>query len=449
MIGGLVALDYQIRRGRQAYPNSLLLDAGDICTGTPISKIEYKGAKNGAFVEMMNRMGYDAFTIGNHEFDEGQENLHKLIEIAEFKVLSCNLYLKQNLFAPQPFSVFLRNGVRIGVIGVLMQNLADVVSVTQVENVRLKSPAQTVQAIINDIDAKTDVIVVLTHQGIEPDLSLADSLVNADIIIGGHSHTRLTRPVVRNKILVVQAGSKTRYLGRLTVDVLNDEIAEYEYNLIPTWVDSVKNPDSELKNMVDKFKQEIDETYNKRIGTLHTDWVRKTRKESNIGNYLCDVIRVHTRTDVALLNSGGIRKNLSAGPITKLDIYEILPFTNYVVKFNCSGKQVLDLIHDNIQAAVSGEYGINQISGLTYSYRINNGNGTLIKATINGEPVDPEKHYSCATVDYLYGQLTERGGYSFHSMEQTPYLISEMVIEHILEHPNVKSNVKGRIQRKK
>ncbi|MDZ7724318.1 MAG: metallophosphoesterase [candidate division KSB1 bacterium] len=92
LIGGLVALDYHIRRQQNLYPNSLLLDAGDICTGTPLSNIEYKGAKNGAFVHMMNLMGYDALTIGNHEFDEGQENLGNLIELADFDVLACNLY---------------------------------------------------------------------------------------------------------------------------------------------------------------------------------------------------------------------------------------------------------------------------------------------------------------------------------------------------------------------
>ncbi|MDZ7724317.1 MAG: 5'-nucleotidase C-terminal domain-containing protein [candidate division KSB1 bacterium] len=322
-------------------------------------------------------------------------------------------------------------------------------AIKNLEGLELRSPARSVQTIIDQIDAQTDMIVVLTHQGVEPDLSLADSLRNADVVIGGHSHTRLTQPVVRNNILLLQAGSKTRYLGRLTVDVVDDKVADYTYELVPTWVDSVKTVNEELQAKVESFRKKIDAEYNKTIGTLLTDWERSSRTESNIGNYLCDVIRMHTDADFALLNSGGIRKNLSAGPVTKLDIMEILPFTNYVITFECSGEQALSLIRENIRAAVSREYGISQVSGIRYSYRIVEGEGRLLKATIEGEPIDPEKTYTCATVDYLYGQLTERGGYSFKNMQQTPYLMSDLVIEHIKNHPEINSQVKGRIQRKK
>ncbi len=116
MIGGMVALDYFIRRQLEQYPDALVLDAGDISTGTPLSKIEYKGALNGGFVEMMNLMDYDAYTIGNHEFDEGTENLKILLDLMKFDVLGANLRINQENPADAPYKIYTVGDVRVGVI---------------------------------------------------------------------------------------------------------------------------------------------------------------------------------------------------------------------------------------------------------------------------------------------------------------------------------------------
>jgi len=448
-IGGMVALEYFIRHERAKYPHALLLDAGDIMTGTPISKINVDGALGGGFVEMMNLIGYNAMTIGNHEFDEGQDNLQKLIGLAKFDVVSANLFANDRLIAPKPYAIYKVGSIRVGVIGLVLKDLFGVASKKNLEGVRVDDPVATAQKYIDRIDPQTDLIVLLTHEGIEPDIHLAKKIRNADIIIGGHSHTRLTKAKTVNRVIIVQTGSKTTNLGRLIVDVQADTVAHFDYKLIPTFVDSVKDPNPEMQKMVDTFKKQIDQEYGKVIGTLHRDWVKNNREESNIGNYIADVMRTTVHTDFAVLNSGGIRKNLPAGPITKLDIIEILPFSNYLVKFTCTGEQLLTLIKENAQAAIDHSHGILQVSGLKYTYRVGaNNKAFILSARINGKKIDPKATYTGASVDFVvFGQTQKYFGFEPTNVETTGYLISDVLMDYIASHPDVNAKVEGRIRR--
>ncbi len=177
-IGGMIALEYQIRQNRIKHPNSLLLDAGDMLTGTPLSKIKVNGALGGGFAEMMNLLDYDAFTIGNHEFDGGQENLPLLFQNMQFDVLSANLFLNNNPVAPKPYKIYKVGAIRVGVIGLIMDYVDEVVPKKHTKNVTVSDPAITAQKIVDEIDAKTDLIVILAHQGHDMDRQMTNMLKN-------------------------------------------------------------------------------------------------------------------------------------------------------------------------------------------------------------------------------------------------------------------------------
>jgi 5'-nucleotidase / UDP-sugar diphosphatase len=449
LIGGMVALDFHIQRLRQTYSPVLLLDAGDYMTGTPLSKIEVQGAQGGGFVKMMNLMDYDAVTLGNHEFDEGTDNLQALIDLFEADVLSANVNLNGQPLAPLAGKIYKRGDLSIGVVGVLLSDLADVVNAKNLQGVEVLNPADQVQEWVNKADAKTDLIVVLTHQGVEDDRELAQQLTDVDVIIGGHSHTRLTRAETVNGILLVQAGSKTSNLGRLTLSVAGDSITSYDYELIDTWVADVVKPNMELQLMVDRYEDMIAADYGRVIGMLLTDWQRNSRGESNLGNFVTDVMRATTGTDFALINSGGLRKNLAAGPIRKLDIAEILPFSNTLVTFACTGEQLLDLIHHNAAAALDGEHGVLQVSGLHYSFRQgNDGETEIVSARVNGEPVDAEAIYTGTTVDFVMGRAERYLGFVPQDrVVDTGLLIANEVIDYIEAHGEIASDEEGRMKR--
>jgi len=450
LIGGIVALDDHIRQARAKYNATLLLDAGDIMTGTPLAQIELENTLGGAFVDMLNTIGYQASTIGNHEFDEGQENLHRILSLARHDVLSANLYKNDKLVAPKPYAIYKVEDLRIGVIGLTLTALDEMTAKKNLDGIRVLDPVATAQKYIDEIDAQTDLIILLTHQGVDEDRKLAQGTRGADVIVGGHSHTRLNKAIIDNKVIIVQADSKTRYLGRLSLKVAADTVSHFDYNLIPVWVDSVKNPNPALAERVTFYQQQIDAEYGKVIGHLVRDWIRDSQSESNIGNFMADVVREQTGTDFAVLNSGGIRKDMVAGPLKKLDIVEILPFTNYVVTFTCSGAELLTMLKTNAKAAAREEPGILQVSGLRYAFKVLPwGDIELSDVMIAGKPVEAEKIYSGATVDYvLFGQTDRYFGFTpSGKAENTNILVNDIVMDYIVKHPQIDAKIEGRIVR--
>jgi len=449
-IGGMVALKAQIDQARAAGKATLLLDAGDFMTGTPIAKLKVEGALGGGYVQMLNEMGYQALTIGNHEFDEGQDNLQGLIRLARYDVLSANLYKDDHLFAPKPYAIYETGGLRVGVIGITLSELFEMTAKKNLDGIRVLDPVATAQKMVDEIDGKTDLIILLTHTGVDVDRELAQKVRGIDIIVGGHSHTRLNKPIQENGVLIVQADSKTRYLGRLTVDVAHDAVTHYEYALLPCWVDSVAHPDPLLAQQVQSYNDQINADYGKTIGQLQTDWQRNSQGESNIGNYIADVLRKAAGADFAMINSGGIRKDLAAGPIKKLDIAEILPFSNTLVTFRCTGAQLLKIAQTNVASASKSDPGVLQISGLSYQYRISpSGTSEITRLTVNGAPVDPGATYSGATIDFiLFGQSERYFGFQpTENVENTNQLVSDLVTAAIQAEPSVAAKVEGRIER--
>ncbi len=449
-IGGVVALDHQIRQARATYKATLLLDAGDIMTGTPLAKLKVDGALGGAYVQMLNELGYQALTIGNHEFDEGQENLFRLIDLARYDVLCANLYKGDQLVAKKPYAIYEAGGLRVGVIGITLTELFEMTAKKNLDGIRVLDPAATAQKYINEIDGKTDLIILLTHQGVDEDRNLARKTHGADVIVGGHSHTRLNKSIVENGVIIVQADSKSRYLGRLTLDIAGDAVVRHDYGLLPCWVDSVAQPNVLLANKVNGFREQIDAEYGRTIGHLQSDWQRDSQGESNVGNYIADAMRKAAFADFAMINSGGIRKDMAAGPIKKLDIVEILPFSNTLVTFACSGEELLKILQTNARAAARSDPGILQISGLSYQYRVlPQGGIEVTNAMVNNAPLDPKASYLGATIDFvLFGQTDRYFGFTpTGKTENTNLLLSDVVIEHIGAEPSVGSKVEGRIVR--
>ena len=449
LIGGMVALKYFVDKERATSDNVLLLDAGDIMTGTPLSNIEVAGAKCGGFVKMMNLLGCNATTVGNHEFDNGVENLKRLFGLMYFDVLSANLFADDSLLAPKAYEIYQVGKAKVGVIGLILEDLFGVVPKKRTDGLKVGRVAKTAQTYIDKIDPETDLIVLLTHQGFEEDSVLAESIHGADVIVGGHSHTRLKNPHKINDILVVQAGSKTCYLGRLDLEVENDRVTQFQGRLIPLWVEEVKNPDLQMEHLVNIFQQQINHDYGAVIGTLKTPWKTSHWWESNLGDWLTDAMRDYAGTEFALLNSGGIRKRLQPGPITKLDIVEILPFSNYLVKFTCSGEQLLRFVQENAEASVQRTHGILQVSELSYVYRVDAGKKvTIISAHINGVKIHPKRTYTGVSVDYvLMGQEMKYLKFQPKSMDNLGVLVSDAVIEYLQAHPVVDSPLQGRIRR--
>jgi 2',3'-cyclic-nucleotide 2'-phosphodiesterase (5'-nucleotidase family) len=446
-IGGFSNLSAHVEAERAAAPGrTVLIDAGDLMTGNPICDMEHEEVSGGAMMAFMNMMDYDAMALGNHEFDKGLDELDGLMDLATFPVLSANTYRPggEQRTAPASHVILERNGLRIGVIGLMTESLYSVAAPSKLAGTVVTSTVEEAQRIVDAIDPETDLIILLTHVGIGGDRYIARNVENVDVIVGGHSHTRLEEPEVENGVLIVQAGAHGRNLGRLEVTVANDVIADYEGRLIELWPEAGGR--DEIVAMVDAYSARIDADFGQEIGALATAWDREYHGESNIGNWITDQLRAHTNADFAVLNSGGIRKDVGSGPITKLDILEVLPFSNVVTTFTCTGEELLTMMRHNAHAAVHESHGILQVSGIRYRYVVSGDDVEIVEALVGGKPVDPAATYTGASVDYVtHGNAERLLGFEPSSAEIEGTVISAVMMEAAEAAGRIDARVEGRM----
>jgi len=447
MTGGLVALQSAVARERAAAEAVLVLDAGDWLTGTPLSDVEAGGVRGGAFIQMMNAVGFDASTIGNHDFDNGREALPRLIALAEFPVVSANLYEGDRLLAPAPWVVLDKGGLKVGVVGLILDELEQEISREMMAGLRVEPVAAAARRAVAELDPVTDLIVLLTHQGWREDSLLATRVPGADLIVGGHSHTRLKAPRVVDGIVVAQAGSYARDLGRIDLVVVDDRVVSHEGRLIPLYQRDVGDPDPALAALVEEHKARIDAEFQVEIGRAAVRLDRDYFHESPLGDWMCDALLGLSGADAALLNSGGLRADLDAGPVTRLDLKSILPFQNTVVVFTCTGEQLLTLLRTNAEASLRESQGILQMAGLEAVYRDGPQGAEIVSSAVGGRPIEPGRIYRVATVDYVLGLADKYLGFTPAAHESCAGTLFQAVCDWIAAHPELTPAESGRFRR--
>jgi 5'-nucleotidase/UDP-sugar diphosphatase len=445
MVGGFKELWWTLDSIRRANPNTLLLDAGDVMTGNPISDVEYRGAMGGALFEMMNRLGYDAWTIGNHDLDISQANLKKLIGILNAPVTSANVVDTAGHF---PFSnkeyvILEKAGVKIGVIGVMTTELFRVTNTNNLGGLKVLPPIETTQRLVDQLASEVDLIIALTHQGAEEDSVLAANVHGLHAIVGGHSHTRLRTPKLVNGVTIVQAGANCENLGVLELTVDKKSITQPNGKLLQLWVRH-EVPPTALSTLVDSMEAVIDKDFAYQIGTLTTDW-KRGRSESNIGNFVADALQQGGKADIAVTNSSGIRKDLRAGPITKRDLFEIMPFRNTLCTFHLSGKEVREFVERHVRAINEGGSSL-QIAGIQCTWKRVDGQPSIESVTIGGVPLDEGRIYTCATSDFVVDQADKYLGIKPEGVTFTDKTVFQVLVEKVTREKTLSSQIENRFR---
>ena len=406
-IGGFELLDAYVRGYRTSAGEGavLLLDGGDMLTGTPLTDEVVDGAGGGAMIQMMESVGYDAMALGNHEFDQGYDNVQALMEAADFPVLSSNILSPDGgaAFPGQDISVVVeRAGLRIGLIGATTEGLGSLVSTTMHEKLSIESITESVSAEVARLDPETDLLIVVSHIGLDSDRTLAASVPGIDLIVGGHSHTYLPEPEQVGGTWVVQAGSYTRSLGVLTLTVEDDAIVGFDGELVDLLPDGAPaEPSAEIQSLVTKYADLMDERYGEDLGEAAATLGRDYNDECALGDWITDVLREATDADIAVYNAGGLRADLNAGPLTLRSIYEIFPFGNEVVTFELTGPEVLGILLSNAQAQMEKESSFTSISGASLVWRERLGAPEVVEARVGGELIDLDRTYLIATNSYV------------------------------------------------
>ena len=404
--GGLVATAAQIERLRaQAPERTLLLDGGDAWQGTYISN-ENKGQ---AITKIMSLLRYDAQVVGNHDFDWGTDNLRQRTTEASFPFLCANCaeasgavpaYLK-------PYIVKDLGLVKVAIIGLILPDAASIIEASSVAGIHFTDTAKTVRTYLPELRKQADLVVALTHIGLDNDRKLATDVPDLDVIVGGHSHTALRAAVTVGKTVIVQTGAYTANLGDLELVI---DPAKRTVSAVPTRtneliaVASTNAPPSDVRTQIAAIvddRRAVGKKYTERVVGRLAAPLDNPRAECGLGNLITDGLLEYGRlqgwnTDVAFYNFAGVRASLPAGEINYGQLYQVLPFTNVVVNVDLTGKDLLAVFE---AATAAGRL---HVGGGTYAYRFTNPTGHRITAaTVGGAAIDPTRIYHVATIDYL------------------------------------------------
>lgn len=406
LVGGMAILAAYLKRAPEP---KLILDAGDWFQGTPEGSL----TKGRAVAATFNALHYDVVEVGNHDFDFGEDRLKKLVQSLKMPVLGANVYSKKTgkrVSYLKPYILKTVDGVKVGILGLLTTNMPNLTFPENIVGLRFRREIDEAKGDVRALKAKgATVIIALTHVGIrtrgrapfEDDRFIAAHVPGIDVIVGGHSHTLLphgTRDPV-NHTLIVQTGCYLTRVGKvvLAIDAKTGRVIKSRASVIRLRVDKIGR-DSSMQKIVSRYQNEVGRKMNIVLGQATKTLTRNSAGESDLGDWMADCLRSWAKTDVAFQNSGGIRADLSAGPVTWRDIFDLMPFDNYVATMSLQGSQIQNIL----EHAVSGDQGIIQVSGLSFQYNPRAKSGhRVLSISVNGSPLISSASYSAATLNFL------------------------------------------------
>ena len=406
---------------RAIYPDLLLFSAGDNRTGNPVND-QYEPV-NYPMIELMNSTGFDLCTLGNHEWDAGIVNLQNDIERAGFPFLCANVIVPETVsLSIKPFVTMEHQGVKMAVVGMIEVRHDGIPGAhpDKLKEVSFKRP-EMVLPDYKYLRKENDVVILLSHCGLEDDMDLAQANPWLDAIIGGHTHTLVEKPSETNGVLITQSGSHLKYATLVKLKVKEHKVIGKEAIVLD--VNKVRKEKPEIKNLVNEFNDAP--ALNEPIAMAKSNF--ETPEE--LGCLITDAIREISGADFAFQNTGGVRiTHLKKGPITVKDVYSIDPFNNEVVVYEMTGAQVKKFIENSYRK--NGGYP-SFVSGMTYSM---GEDGRDVWVDMEGDNFSTKKVYKVAMNSYMASTVNIESEDEGRSMFMTS---EEMMIEFLRRHKEV------------
>jgi 5'-nucleotidase / UDP-sugar diphosphatase len=465
---------------------SLLLDDGDFFQGRPVGSV----TKGRAVIKYMNDIGYDAMTIGNHEYDIPEEELIETLTAADFPILSCNIIDKRTGDLPwyvRPYRIVNRLGVRIGLIGFTTTDTEKMSFPENIKNIDVTDEKEAVAKyvpIVRDVE-KADIIIIMAHAGLPYDIKstylsrydtkgnpleseraaywgydaqeIAREVPGIDLILGGHMHRGVAQPWIDpyTHTMVIQGYAYGSNLGWITlkIDAETKTISGFETpalreGAMVTLFEDEFIPDPEISETIEAEVAIAEKGMDEIVGTAGY-YLSRTNvdAQSLMGNTITDAMRYEVNADFAFLNLGGVRADIKSGPVTYRDIFGVMPFDNMVVSFKCTGEFLRKIIETRVEGSRHGLV----VSGCNVVYskkRPNYDRVTSLK--IGGKPWDPKRIYTCTTTDFLM-----QGNAGLTLLTQVPeedivyhqINLRDAIVHYFQQHSPIKTKIDERWKR--
>ncbi|MFV0506236.1 MAG: bifunctional metallophosphatase/5'-nucleotidase [Bacteroidales bacterium] len=411
-INNFAKLKWYVDQERNKGTTVFLFCAGDIFSGNPIVDMDENPGQS--VVELMNACRFDAMAIGNHEFDYGSDILQSRIEQSKFPWISSTIIKKPRRFDIKPYAEIEKDGVKLILVSSLETRGGKNPPIpsthpSKVKGFEFKNPL-SFDSWFKGLKNKTsaDLLINLSHFGVSEDSELAEAHTDFDLIIGGHSHTKLTKALNVNGTPIVQAGSKLWHLGRIDLQVKDRKIQELSYKLVD--FRDIDAQDEKLKKRLAEINQAP--ALQEVIG-LAKD---KINKPYEVGCLYTDALRYGLNSDVALQNIGGIRAYINKGNITLEDVFRLDPFGNGAVTCKMTYRELKTIMQSYNSEIL--------VSGINYTRK----HGKVELYTEGGERVNLNKTIKVATNDYLYEVLKTHFP---NKCTQTGKKTVEIIVEYI------------------
>ena len=419
LLGGVSMLSGYVEKIKSETKNTIYCISGDMLQGSLIDS-EFRGIST---IEIMNRLGPDIVSLGNHEIDYGLGHLLLLERCAKFPIVNANIFIKNpytRLF--QSHRIMYIDGMKIMFIGIITSEVLSPLKEDSLLGslIDVEDAAQEVGKICNAYrTSDIDFTVLLTHIGFEEDkllASLLDPAWGVDVIIGGHSHTVLSEPEEVNGILIVQAGVGTDQIGHfdIIVDTYENCVADYQWKLVP--IDSEHCPrNMDIENAILKYKDRIDAKYDQILCRLSRELTHPVRTaETELGNLFADGVREMVKTDFVMIGSGSIRKTAVGPVVTLRDLNETVPYDDKIFRLTVSGSQFKQMYaymlrDEALQGGKTEFYQFSKGLSVVYDRRTK----TFERFDYNGAPLDEAAFYTLGLQSFHQANFDEFFGFPY------------------------------------
>ena len=393
--GGFSRIRQYVKDLKKEKDNVLFFDGGDLFHGT----MPLVATKGEAIVPILQRMGLDGFVPGNWDYAYGKKQLRQLTDQLGFPALACNVFdgdTRENFFKPYVLKEL--DGIKVGIIGLTYPYVDITMPTAFSEGLRFTKGVEEVTAAVEALRGQADVIVLLSHMGLPLDAKLVSLVDGIDIVLSGHSHDRVQKPIVQNGTYIVQAGSSSSFIGRLDVEMENGAVSDIRYELVV--VDEQLGEDEEIKALVDGvlagYEQERETVAGKTEELLH----RMTLEEAPMDKLITDAYFSAFECDAAFSHGWRYGHPIASGPVTLYDLHTIIPTNPELFTLELTGKELWNALEHNLEQVYSsdpfeqkGGY-VLRSSGIKMTYKPYNPKGHRIQTLqIAGGPIQPEKTY--------------------------------------------------------
>lgn len=390
---------------------TLRLDAGDEMQGTLLSNL----VAGRSSVEGLNLLGIDVAAVGNHDLDWGQDSLRARQRDARYGWVVANVFDSVTGRRPDwadPYTIVPVSGMRVAVIGFMTRETKQIVSARHVAGLVVRGGIEPLQDVLEDVArAAPDFTILLAHAGgfcrddgctgeiLDLARDLPEGLV--DLIVSGHTHSLLNTRV--NGIPIVQSLSNARALG------VSDLIRTSEGTRVMTRVDTVwadAPASEETRALLADYEAVAAPLAGRAIATLR-DTLQRVGNQYALGNLLADALREVGQADVGLINNGGIRTDLPAGPVTYGQLFQLQPFANRVVRLTLPGRTLRAVLEHALEHGRPDAH----VAGVTVRWDRSRPVGARVRDVrmADGRTLDPDATYTLALGDFLH---TGGGGYT-------------------------------------